>query len=125
IAGLRRPEDAMATVRVSYPPGREGQAFHEAVRRYAAEKNDELAQWLREFYAKLSRWRALAQRRPLSDLISAVYDETGYLAYVGGLHNGRQRVANLLYLRERAAQFGTFHRQGLSRFLQFLDSLRE
>src|SRR4051794_6720338 len=125
LAGLDRPEDAMATIRVAYPPGREGQAFHEAVRRYAAEKDDALARWLREFYAKLNRWRALAQRRPLADLVAAVYDDTGFLAYVGGLHNGRQRVANLLYLRERAAQFGTFHRQGLSRFLQFLDSLRE
>src|SRR3954451_10944919 len=116
----------MATIRVAYPAAdREGQAFHEAVRRYAAEKDDDLARWLRAFYAKLAHWRPRAQRRPLADLIAAVYDQTGTLAYAGGLHNGRQRVANLLYLRERAAQFGTFHRQGLSRFLQSLDSLRE
>jgi ATP-dependent helicase/nuclease subunit A len=34
-------------------------------------------------------------------------------------------VANLLYLQERAAQFARFQRQGLSRFLRFLESLRE
>jgi ATP-dependent helicase/nuclease subunit A len=125
IAGLERAEDRLALIRVAYPPGKEGLPFHEAARRYAAERDDELARWLQAFFAKLAGWRALAQRRPLADLIGAVYDDTGYLAYVGGLHNGRQRVANLLYLRERAAQFGSFHRQGLSRFLQFLESLRE
>ena len=125
LAELGRPEDAMARVRLAYPAGKDGPAFHEACRRYAAERDDELAAWLRDFYARLSRWRALAQRRPLADLIGAVYDDTGYLTYAGALHNGRQRVANLTYLRDRAAQFGSFHRQGLSRFLQFLDSLRE
>ena len=125
IAALPRAEDALAEIRAAYPPGGDGPAFHEAARRYAAERDDDLARWLRDFFAKLSRWRSLAQRRPLADLVAAVYDETGYLAYAGGLHNGRQRVANLMYLRERAAQFGTFHRQGLSRFLHFLDSLRE
>ena len=125
IAGIQDPEDSLARIRIAYPPSREGQTFHEAVRRYSAERDDDIARTLRDFYAKLNRWRALAQRRPLADLISAVYDETAYLAYVGGLHNGRQRVANLLHLRDRAAQFGTFHRQGLSRFLHFLDSLRE
>ena len=125
IAALPDAEDALARIRVEYPAGREGPTFHEAVRRYAAERDDDLARRLRDFFAVLSGWRSLAQRRPLADLVAAVYDDTGYLAYVGGLHNGRQRVANLLYLRERAAQFGTFHRQGLSRFLHFLDSLRE
>ena len=122
IAALPDAEDSLARIRVEFPGE---MPFHEAARRYAAERDDALAQWLRDFFAKLARWRALAQRRPLADLIGAVYDETGYLAYAGGLHNGRQRVANLLYLRDRAAQFGSFHRQGLSRFLHFLDSLRE
>jgi ATP-dependent helicase/nuclease subunit A len=125
LAELGRPEDAMARVRLAYPAGKNGPAFHEACRRYAAERDDELAAWLRAFFGRLGRWRALAQRRPLADLIGAAYDDTGYLTYVGALHNGRQRVANLTYLRDRAAQFGSFHRQGLSRFLQFLDSLRE
>lgn len=125
IAGLTDPEDHLARVRIAYPVGRERMPFHEAVRRYASEHDDEFARWLREFYARLDRWRSIAQRRPLAELLAAIYHDTGLLAYAGGLHNGRQRVANLVYLRDRAAQFGTFHRQGLSRFLQFLDGLRE
>ena len=43
----------------------------------------------------------------------------------GGLDNGPQRCANLVQLYERARQFGTFSRQGLYRFNQFLASLDE
>ena len=124
LTGLPRPEDALATIRVAYP-AESGVPFHEAVVRYAAEQEDELAEWLREFLLRVARWRELAQRRPLSDLLWKLYQDTGCLAYCGGLANGRQRVANLTYLHERATQFASFHRQGLSRFLRFLDSLRE
>ena len=124
LAGIPGAADAMARIRLAFATS-VPIPFHEAARRYSTEKDDDLARHLRDFYAKLAKWRSLAQRRPLTDLLATVYDDTGCLAYAGGLHNGRQRVANLLYLRERAAQFGSFHRQGLSRFLQFLDTLRE
>jgi ATP-dependent helicase/nuclease subunit A len=122
---LPRPgaEDALARIRLACPE--RAAAYHEAVVRYAAEQDDELAAHLRDLLADLKRWRELAQRRPLADLLAAVFEETGYLAYVGALHGGEQRVANLQDLQARAAQFGTFHRQGLSRFLEFLDTLKE
>ena len=91
---------------------------------YAAEQEDELAEWPGSS-CSVSRWARAGQRRPLSDLLWKLYQDTGCLAYCGGLANGRQRVANLTYLHERATQFASFHRQGLSRFLRFLDSLRE
>src|SRR5205085_3544413 len=97
---------------------------HEAVVRYAAERDDDLAAALRDFLkGKLHRWRQVARHRPLAELLREIYDDTGYLAFCRGLPNGPQRVANLLALHERAAQFGTFARQGLYRFLKFLDSL--
>src|SRR5207245_1908687 len=49
--------------------------------------------------------------------------ETGYLTFCSGLENGQQRVANLMYLYERARQFGAFSRHGLYRFLKFLEAL--
>ena len=119
---LPEPEDGLARVRLAYREG--GVPFHEAVRRYAAEHDDELAAKLRDFLANLAHWRQLAQRRPLAELVWTVYQDTGYLAYCGGLHGGEQRVANLMHLHERATQFGSFHRQDLGRFLQFLESLR-
>lgn len=103
--------------------GPESMSFHQAVVAYAAEQVDDLASFLQGFLIKLARWRELAHQRPLAELIWTLYTETGYLAYCSGLENGEQRVANLVYLHERARQFGSFARQGLYRFLTFLQSL--
>jgi ATP-dependent helicase/nuclease subunit A len=45
--------------------------------------------------------------------------------FCAGLFGGEQRVANLIDLHERARQFGSFQKQGLARFLGFLEQLRE
>ena len=126
LADLPEPETSMARVRLAYPAAGELEVpFHDAIVRYAAENDDDLAIRLREFLARLEAWRRLAHSRPLAELIWTIYDQTGYLAFCSGLHDGQQRVANLMDLYERAAHFDTFQRQGLSRFMQFLESLRE
>ncbi len=118
-------EDAMARLRLAFMREADPPDFHQAVVRYAEERSDALAERLRELLLQLSRWREYAQRRPLAELIWTIYQESGYLAFVAGLHDGEQRVANLLHLHERARQFGTFRRQGLYRFLRFLEQLRD
>jgi ATP-dependent helicase/nuclease subunit A len=124
IARLPEPENSLAKIRIASPRA-EGVAFHEAVTAYASTQNDELAARLRAFFNQLSRWRELAQRRPLADVIERIFEQSGYLAWCSALPGGEQRVANLLYLLERARQFGTFHRQGLARFLEFIENLKE
>ena len=127
LAGLPRPEDALAMIRLAYPAPADGNglrvAFHEAVGRYAAEHDDELAAKLRDFLADLARWRVVAHQRPVADLLWQVYEETGFMAFCNGLENGTQRCANLVLLHEKARQFGTFSRQGLYRFMKFLENL--
>jgi ATP-dependent helicase/nuclease subunit A len=123
LAALSHCEDAMARIRIPYRGVDPPMPFHQAVMHYAAEREDELATKLREFLARIDRWRQAARMRPLADVLWQIYDETGYLAFAGGLDNGPQRVANLMYLHERARQFGVFSRQGLYRFLRFLESL--
>lgn len=123
LAGLPHPEDCLARIRLAYPHDSGLIPFHRAVPRYAQEKDDELAAALRDFLKLLQSWRQLARHRPLAELIWEIYNATGYLAFCQGLNNGQQRVANLLELHDRAAQFGSFSRQGLYRFLKFLDSL--
>lgn len=118
---LPEAEEALARVRLAYPDV----AFHEAAPRYAAERDDATARRLREFFSELDAWRQVAQQRPVAETIATLYEQTGFLAYCGGLHDGAQRQANLLMLQERARQFGAFHRQGLARFLHFLERLRE
>jgi ATP-dependent helicase/nuclease subunit A len=126
LASLPEPEDAMARIRLAYPVDAKGDVpFHQAVVRYSAEKEDELAAHLRDLLQTVQQWRDTAQRRPLDELLWDIYQQTGFLAYCEGLPNGAQRVPNLMLLREKATQFGTFGRQGLSRFLEMLESLRE
>ncbi len=124
IASLPNPEDALARIRLAYPHHVSRFTFHQAVVAYAKDKGDELAAALNNLRNQLDRWREIAQRRPLAELLWDIYDSTGYLAFCTGLADGRQRVANLIDLHERARQFGSFHRQGLARFLTFLDSLQ-
>lgn len=119
------PDDALARIRLAYNDPQEAVPFHQAVVRYAEEQDDALAAHLRDFLTRLRAWRDAAIKRPLAEVIWSIYDQTGYLAYVAGLDDGEQRQANLLHLHERARQFGGFQRQGLHRFLQFLQSLRE
>ncbi len=122
LANLTDADDAMARIRLAYP----GETpFHQAVTRYAAEKQDELAKRVGKILADLQRWREAAGRRPLHEVIWDIFAETGLLAFCEGLPAGAQRVANLLYFHERAATFGSFQRQGLGHFLEFLESLRE
>jgi ATP-dependent helicase/nuclease subunit A len=124
IASLPDAEDSLARIRLAYPSHATRMSFHEAVSHYADERDDELAARLKDLLTQLDRWREMAQRRPLAELLWDIYDSTGYLAFCTGLADGEQRVANLIDLHERARQFGSFHRQGLARFLSFLDSLQ-
>ena len=123
LSGMPEPEDAMARIRLlDVSPEA---PFHELVVRYAQEKDDELAAKLRDFLRDIGRWRQLARQRPVADVIWAIYEESGYMAFCSGLENGPQRCANLVALYDRARQFGTFSKQGLYRFNQFLEALRE
>lgn len=125
LLGVPDPEDALARIRLAFADDASGPPFHVAVKRYAAEQNDELAQRLRTVLAELDIWRDMAQRQPLADLIWSIYQRTGLLTFCAGLPNNRQRQANLIHLYDRARQFGSFARQGLSGFLEFLASLSD
>jgi ATP-dependent helicase/nuclease subunit A len=126
LANLPGAEDCLARVRLAYPAVNDvGVPFHDAVVLYANEKKDELAARLKDFLTTLDGWRLIAHRWPLAELIHTIYQQSGYLAFCAGLHDGEQRVANLMDLHERASHFGSFHRQSLSRFMQFLEGLRE
>jgi ATP-dependent helicase/nuclease subunit A len=100
--------------------------FHDAVRRYARNGvNVELRAKLADIFDRLAQWRRRIRRRPLADVLWGLYEETGYFAYAAGLRDGRQRQANLLQLHEHARRFDGFARQGLHRFLRFIDGLRD
>ena len=123
LVGLENAEDVMARIRLRNR-GRDVPYF-EAVLRYARREDAADAALVRGALDRVDRWRALAHRRPLAELLWTVYTDSGLLAYVAGLPDGEQRVANLLELHKRAGQFDTFQRQGLGAFMAFLRSLED
>lgn len=130
-AVLRSPivgldEEELAQVRLRLRPGE----FYEAVIAAASggglqAVSPGLSGRLRDFLERLEGWRERARRGPLGELIWGLYRETGFYAYSGGLPGGPARQANLRGLYDRARAFDQFTRQGLARFLRFIDHLRE
>ncbi len=103
-----------------------GEPFCFAVSRYAEQGADvELRRLLRDALGEIERRRADIRQRPLPDVLAEILRETGYAAYAAALPEGPQRTANLTRLHEHARDFGEFSRQGLHRFLAFLDQLRD
>ena len=118
---LSRAEDSLLQIHGAY----RGIPFHEAVSRYAREKKDLLAGQLQALRQRLEQWRMLAMQRPVAELLATIYRETNLPEWYLGLPNGEQRLANLEYLQQCAEQFAQFQRQGLYRFVQYLEDLED
>ena len=80
---------------------------------------------IREFRDRLDRWRTLARRGPVADLIAAVHRETGYYDRVGIMPAGAQRQANLRSLQDQARAFDRGACRGLVDFLRLLEDIEE
>jgi ATP-dependent helicase/nuclease subunit A len=79
-----------------------------------------LAGKCRLFLEQLTGWRESLRRRRISELIGAIYTETGLLQLAGALPRGAARQENLLVLKERAREYEASSYRGLFRFLLFL-----
>ena len=124
LSGLQNAETNLAKIRLAYQ-GSPPVPFHLAVQRYADEQQDEVAKFLTGFRAQLEMWRQQIRQQPVAEMLWSLYEQTGYLAYVAGLAGGEQRQANLIELHDRARQFSAFERQGLGRFLRFLEKIKK
>ncbi|HPC96136.1 MAG TPA: helicase-exonuclease AddAB subunit AddA [Sedimentisphaerales bacterium] len=123
-------DSELATVRIAARDSSPSVDFHAAAIRYCDSGTDaKLATKLREAFATLERWRRLARRGQLADLLWCIYRETQYVAFVCALPNGQARKANLLELHDRAIQFEGFASSAgvpsLTRFVAFLEKLQE
>ena len=74
------------------------------------------------FLARFSRWRHMAQQTSLSRCLETVLNETHYDSWIMTQPNGLQRQANLERLIGVARQFDQFQRQGLFRFLKYVEA---
>ena len=77
------------------------------------------------FLRQFDRWRALIQQGSLSQCLEAVLAETYYEALLQAEPRGEARAANVRLLLDLARQYDPYQRQGLYRFLQFVDAQQE
>ncbi|HWQ41867.1 MAG TPA: UvrD-helicase domain-containing protein [Desulfosporosinus sp.] len=80
-----------------------------------------LKEKITDFWINLQTWRTRSRHISLANLLWSLYEDTGYLAYVGTMPAGVQRQANLRVLYDRASRFEATRYRGLFRFLRFLD----
>ena len=77
------------------------------------------------FLERFSRWRQLARQASLSQCLESVLAETHYAEWLLARPRGAQRRANVERFLGLAQKFDQFQRQGLFRFLKFIEAQRE
>ncbi|HSY75029.1 MAG TPA: UvrD-helicase domain-containing protein, partial [Dongiaceae bacterium] len=78
-----------------------------------------------KFLERFHRWRKLAQQSSLSQCLEAILTETHYDDRLKSRLRGAQRHANVGRFLNLAEKFDQFQRQGLFRFLKFIEAQRE
>jgi ATP-dependent helicase/nuclease subunit A len=125
IAAVPDAVSAMAEARLAYPSSQETPCLFHSIERFSAEHTTPAAGALKAAIGKLEHWRQVAQTKSVADLINVILQETSLLAYVSGLPDGPQRVANITHFHDRALQFEAFNRPTVARFLHFLTGLED
>ncbi len=126
IAALRSPLvglslDELATVRLAAKNVHFWTALN---RRQKAEgrRQNELCRKIDKFLERFSRWRQLARQASLSQCLECVLAETHYAEWLRSRPRGAKRQANIERFLGLAQQFDQFQRQGLFRFLKFIEA---
>jgi ATP-dependent helicase/nuclease subunit A len=102
--------------------------FWTALNRVRSEEcgvRNELRRKIEGFLERFSRWRKLARQVSLSQCLEEVLAETHYPDWLIARPRGAQRRANVEQFLNLAQRFDQFQRQGLFRFLKFIEAQRE
>ncbi|HEV2436508.1 MAG TPA: UvrD-helicase domain-containing protein [Verrucomicrobiae bacterium] len=133
IAVLRSPLvglslDELATVRLAakdvhfWTALTRGQRPEAGGRKTETGCRNEMARKIETFLERFSRWRQLAQQASLSQCLECILAETHYAEWLRSRPRGAQRQANMERFLGLAQQFDQFQRQGLFRFLKFIEA---
>ncbi|GLB46032.1 ATP-dependent helicase/nuclease subunit A [Philodulcilactobacillus myokoensis] len=134
-AVLRSPivqmdENQMAYLRINQRSGDYFNALKHFYHTYGdkienSDFGDKVYQKVQAFLEQLTDFRNVAQQHELVDLIWYIYQQTGFLDYVGGMPSGKQRQANLHALYDRAAEYEKTSFKGLFQFVRFVRRIQE
>jgi ATP-dependent helicase/nuclease subunit A len=86
---------------------------------------NETLQKIKGFLERFRRWRQLARQASLSQCLESMLAETHYAEWLLARPRGAQRCANVERFLGLAQKFDQFQRQGLFRFLRFIEAQRE
>lgn len=123
IIGLN--EEELAAIRIADKKGTYYDALSAFCHRGGSLEDEELYEKVRPFYDNLKKWRSIARRVSVSELIWQLFRETHFYDFVGGMPGGKQRQANLRALYDRARQYESTSFRGLFRFLRFIERMRD
>lgn len=122
LAGEPLSADDLLRIRAASPDV----PFHEAFARFIATDGDSpLQQRLRAVAGTLDRWSERMRQTPVARALWEIFEAGDYLGYVSGLPGGAHRRRRLVQLHQQARQFDGFARQGLHRFVRFLEEASE
>lgn len=77
------------------------------------------------FLTSFDAWRSRVRQAPLSDCLEGILAETHYETLLRAQERGEERLANVRRFLKLARQFDPFQRQGLFRFLKFVEAQRD
>lgn len=134
VAVLRSPivgldEDQLAYLRINHKTGNYYQAVLDFYRQYPTGKPSDYGQVIYQkvgiFLNQLDHFKDVAQQDGLVALIWDIYNQTGFLDYVGGMPAGYQRQTNLHALYDRAADYEANGFKGLFQFVLFIQRMQK
>lgn len=106
-------------IRIAY----QNEKFHEATKKYAKEKTDEIAENLNHFYNRIQEYRFLEKMWKLSDFIGYIIEDTNYMTYISGMQDSSQRLNNIKSFIEKAREYEVDENWGLFGFLRQIDKI--
>ncbi|HJB24073.1 MAG TPA: helicase-exonuclease AddAB subunit AddA [Candidatus Jeotgalibaca pullicola] len=129
IVGLN--ERQLAAIRLAQQSGDYYDSVQSFIKLYneeevdSSKENEDCYQKLTRFMNQLNGWREYTKQNNLVQLIWRIYEETNFIDYVGGMSSGKQRVANLHALYERAKKYEATNYKGLFQFVRFIERIQE
>ncbi len=123
VSGTKNLQPRESVQQLSPLPEGEGQGEGKRGATSTANPNQiRLAEKASMFLDRFSRWRKLARQVSLSQCLEEILAETLYADWLRAQPRGAQRAANVASFVQLAQKFDQFQRQGLFRFLKFIEA---
>jgi len=120
--------DDLALIRAAYRRGRFWTAlatWHEKTKEATSTEDKILNERVKRFWNRFHEWRRLTRDLPLSRVLERIFNETHYVEWLQAQDRGDLRRANAERLLQLTRQFDVFQREGLFRFLTFVQGQQD